>query len=31
LTGTGEGHCEGLAPVVFWTATFDWLDKTLRR
>lgn len=26
-----EGHCEGMAPVVFWTAAFDWLDKTLPR
>lgn len=25
-----EGHCEGLAPIVFWTAAFDWLDTTLR-
>ena len=25
-----EGHCEGLAPIVFWTAAFDWLDATLR-
>lgn len=24
-----EGHCEGLAPIVFWTAAFDWLDRTL--
>ena len=24
-----EGHCEGLAPTVFWTAAFDWLDDTL--
>jgi pimeloyl-ACP methyl ester carboxylesterase len=24
-----EGHCEGLAPVLFWTAAFDWLDNTL--
>ncbi len=24
-----EGHCEGMAPVVFWTAAFDWLDDTL--
>ncbi|HEX3565354.1 MAG TPA: alpha/beta fold hydrolase [Acidimicrobiales bacterium] len=24
-----EGHCEGLAPVVFWTAAFDWLDGML--
>jgi pimeloyl-ACP methyl ester carboxylesterase len=23
------GHCEGLAPVVFWTAAFDWLDDLL--
>jgi hypothetical protein len=21
-----EGHCEGTAPIVFWTAAFDWLD-----
>jgi len=26
-----EGHCEGMAPVVFWTAAFDWLDETLSR
>lgn len=25
-----EGHYEGLAPVVFWTAAFDWLDTTIR-
>ncbi len=25
-----EGHCEGMAPIVFWTAAFDWLDQTLR-
>jgi dienelactone hydrolase len=24
-----EGHCEGMAPIVFWTAAFDWLDHTL--
>ena len=24
-----EGHCEGMAPAVFWTAAFDWLDTTL--
>ncbi len=24
-----EGHCEGMAPIVFWTAAFDWLDSTL--
>ncbi len=25
-----EGHCEGMASIVFWTAAFDWLDSTLR-
>ena len=25
-----EGHCEGLAPTVFWSAAFDWLADTLR-
>jgi len=24
-----EGHCEGMAPIVFWTAAFDWLDELL--
>ncbi len=24
-----EGHCEGLAPIVFWTAALDWLDELL--
>ncbi len=24
-----EGHCEGMAPVVFWTAAFDWLGDVL--
>jgi hypothetical protein len=24
-----EGHCEGMAPAVFWTAAFDWLDELL--
>jgi hypothetical protein len=24
-----EGHCEGMAPVVFWDAAFDWLDPRL--
>ncbi len=23
------GHCEGMAPIVFWTAAFDWLDHTM--
>jgi hypothetical protein len=21
-----EGHCESMAPIIFWTAAFDWLD-----
>ncbi len=25
-----EGHCEGMGSIVFWTATFDWLDQTLQ-
>lgn len=25
-----EGHCEGMAQTVFWTAAFDWLDQELR-
>lgn len=25
-----EGHCEGMAPIVFWTAALDWLDETVR-
>jgi pimeloyl-ACP methyl ester carboxylesterase len=24
-----EGHCEGMSPIVFWTAAFDWLDHTI--
>ncbi len=24
-----EGHCEGMAPVVFWDAAFDWLESLL--
>jgi dienelactone hydrolase len=24
-----EGHCEGMAPAVFWTAAFDWLAERL--
>ncbi|MGS0683583.1 alpha/beta hydrolase family protein [Nakamurella sp. GG22] len=23
------GHCEGMAPIVYWTAAFDWLDGVL--
>jgi hypothetical protein len=26
-----EGHCEGMAPIVFWDAAFDWLDALLAR
>lgn len=22
-----EGHCEGMAPIVFWDAAFDWLES----
>ena len=22
-----EGHCEGMAPIVFWDAAFNWLDS----
>ena len=24
-----EGHCEGMAPIVFWDAAFDWLDSAV--
>jgi pimeloyl-ACP methyl ester carboxylesterase len=24
-----EGHCEGMAPIIFWTAVPDWLDHLL--
>ena len=24
-----EGHCEGMAPIVFWDAAFNWLDALL--
>jgi hypothetical protein len=24
-----EGHCEGMAPIVFWEAAFDWLGPLL--
>jgi pimeloyl-ACP methyl ester carboxylesterase len=24
-----EGHCEGMAPIVFWDAAFNWLDSQL--
>jgi hypothetical protein len=26
-----EGHYEGMAPIGFWTAGFDWLDTTTVR
>lgn len=25
-----EGHCEAMAPVVFWTPAFNWLDTRVR-
>jgi hypothetical protein len=24
-----EGHCEGMAPTVFWDAAYNWLDTRL--
>jgi len=24
-----EGHCEGMAPIVFWDAAYNWLDSQL--
>jgi hypothetical protein len=24
-----EGHCEGMAPIVFWDPAFNWLDSVL--
>jgi hypothetical protein len=24
-----EGHCEGMAPILFWDAAFNWLDTLL--
>jgi pimeloyl-ACP methyl ester carboxylesterase len=29
LAEGAEGHCEGMAPTVFWAAAFDWLDETV--
>jgi dienelactone hydrolase len=26
-----EGHCEGMAPTVFWDAAYNWLDTLLAR
>lgn len=26
-----EGHCEGMAPIVFWTAAFDLRDPGAHR
>lgn len=26
-TEGAEGHCEGMAPIVFWSAALDWLDS----
>jgi pimeloyl-ACP methyl ester carboxylesterase len=25
-----EGHCEGMAPIVFWDAAFDWLHTVIK-
>jgi hypothetical protein len=24
-----EGHCEGVAPILTWTAAFEWLGHTI--
>jgi hypothetical protein len=24
-----DGHCEGMAPSVFWDAAYNWLDTVL--
>lgn len=24
-----DGHCEGMAPIVFWTAALNWLDELM--
>jgi hypothetical protein len=29
-TEGAEGHCEGMAHIVFWTAAFDWLQTIVR-
>ncbi len=26
-----EGHCEGMAPTIFWDAAYNWLDTVLNR
>jgi len=31
LAEGAEGHCEGMAPIVFWTAALNWLDDLLAR
>jgi len=31
LAEGAEGHCEGMAPIVFWTAALDWLDDLLAK
>lgn len=30
LAEGAEGHCEGMAPIVFWAAAFNWLDGVLK-
>lgn len=31
LAEGAEGHCEGMAPIVFWTAALNWLDDLLAK
>lgn len=31
FTGVAEGHCEGMAPTIFWDAAYNWLDTLLTR
>jgi hypothetical protein len=31
LAEGAAGHCEGMAPIVFWTAALNWLDDLLAK
>jgi surfactin synthase thioesterase subunit len=31
LAEGADGHCEGMAPIVFWTAALNWLDDLLTK
>ena len=31
LAEGADGHCEGMAPIVFWTAALNWLDDLLAK